>query len=233
MEPTAKEREILFTDLGLMHYNQALSRQIETRDEKLKNPHLPDHLFFVEHPPVFTFGKNGGRENLMVSDAFLDQNGVETVQTRRGGNITYHGPGQAVLYPVIDLNRAGIGVADFVTGLEEIMKNTLLYFNLKAGRDARNHGIWINNSKIGSIGLAIKKGISMHGLALNINPDLTPFSWVNPCGLKDVSITSVEKELSGTNLHITDISMAAVKEKLIDNFCNTFNIQVIADQAHV
>ncbi len=120
---------------------------------------------------------------------------MDIVKTDRGGNITWHGPGQAVLYPVIDLEKNRIGVKDFVHGLEEIMKLTADDFNIKADRNKKNHGIWVGNSKIGSVGISIKKGISMHGIALNINPDLEAFSWIHPCGLNDISMTSLKKEL--------------------------------------
>jgi lipoate-protein ligase B len=215
-----------------MDYCRALDIQNQIRSEKILNPDLPDQLLFVEHPPVFTFGKNGGRENLRVSDDFLSKQGVQTVQTDRGGNITYHGPGQAVLYPIIDLNRANIGVADFVYGLERVMLDVCRKFDVKAGRDERNHGLWIGSDKIGSVGLSIKHGISIHGLALNIQPDLTPFSWINPCGLENVSITSVKKELDGSGKNSSQLSMDAVRDNLFACFCKTFNFSIAGEKEH-
>lgn len=204
--PDKKKRFAVFKDLGVLEYNKALELQTQTiesiKAETRAYPcSLPDQkdiketVFFVEHPSVFTLGKRGGLDNLIVSKGFLSSRNTDIVMTDRGGNITWHGPGQAVLYPVIDLEKNRIGVKDFVHGLEEIMKLTLDDLNVKAGRSQINHGIWVGNSKIGSVGISIKKGISMHGLALNINPDLEPFSWINPCGLNDISMTSLEKEL--------------------------------------
>ncbi len=201
-----KKRFALFKDLGVLEYNKALALQIKTIEviqdrAKLSPCSLPDQkysgetVFFVEHPPVFTLGKRGGLENLTVSNEFLNSKNVDIVKTDRGGNITWHGPGQAVLYPVIDLEKNRISVKDFVHGLEEIMKLTASDFNIKADRDRKNHGIWVGNAKIGSVGISVKRGISMHGLALNINPDLEAFSWINPCGLNDISMTSLKKEL--------------------------------------
>ena len=190
-----QKRSAAFIDLGLMEYGRALDRQIKTVQSKINEPRTADHLFFVEHPSVFTLGKRGGLENLVVSEEFLAKQGVNVIQTDRGGNITFHGPGQAVLYPVIDLEKNKIAVKDFVFGLEEIMMKTARDFGVSADRDDRNHGVWVNNAKIGSVGISVKKGVSFHGLAMNISLDLTPFTWINPCGLSNVSMTSIQQEL--------------------------------------
>ena len=223
----------VFQDLGVLEYRLALGHQKETRNAKIQDRAIPDHLFFVQHPPVFTFGRNGGQENLMVSEAFLHTRGVDTVQTDRGGNITYHGPGQAVLYPVFDLEHARIGVTDFVYGLEEIMGRTAQDFGVAINRDPRNHGMWKGSQKIGSVGLSIRHGISIHGLALNVSLDLTPFSWINPCGLSRVSMTSLENELRKTQTKAVHIPMQAVKEKLVTYFCRVFDFDLIRETAHV
>lgn len=219
---------ILFRDLGLVAYHKALAVQTRVRDKKMADPALPDQLIFVEHPSVFTFGRNGGRENLIRSDGFLNEKGVDLVQTDRGGNITYHGPGQAVLYPIMDLERARIGVAGFVQGLEEVMLNTVGEFGIRAGRDNKNHGLWVGSRKIGSVGLSIKRGISIHGLALNINLDLTPFSWINPCGMADVMMTSLQQELGGD-----PVSMAEIRDAFIRQFGRVFNVNVEQEAVHV
>lgn len=224
---------VLISDLGTLPYQEVLDYQLSLRDKKMNDSDFPDYLLFVEHSPVFTFGKNGGRENLMVSPEFLQQQGVDMVDTTRGGNVTYHGPGQIVLYPIIDIGRARIGVSDFVNGLEEIMIFTLAQFGVIANRDPKNHGIWIGPQKIGSVGLSIKKGISIHGLALNINMDLTPFSWVNPCGLKDVSMTSLKHALSDQNKDEETPSMAEIKEKMISGFGQIFNLPVKESKDYV
>ena len=187
-------RSCVFFNLNTQDYKRTLDLQLAALAAKIQVPETPDHLFFVEHPRVFTLGRRGGQEHLMVSEEFLLSQGVQIIQTDRGGNITFHGPGQAVLYPVMDLTRAKIGVADFVHGLEEIMKLTVSDFGIVADRDPQNHGLWVGRKKIGSVGISIKRGISMHGLALNVCPDLTPFSWINPCGLENVAMTSIAME---------------------------------------
>ena len=228
-----KDSPLVFRDLGVLEYNRALALQIDARERKIADPALPDPLFFVEHPPVFTLGKNGGRENLMVSDDFLDHKDVAVIQTDRGGNITYHGPGQAVLYPVIDLEKAKIGVADFVYGLEEIMQQITLKYGIQADRNARNHGLWVGSRKIGSVGLAIKRGVSIHGLALNVKPDLTPFSWINPCGMENVPITSVKAELKAAGRQTEVLSMDEIRDDFVTCFCRLFGFKSVPENAHV
>ncbi|MCG8634933.1 MAG: lipoyl(octanoyl) transferase LipB [Desulfobacterales bacterium] len=226
-------RSCEFIDLGILEYTRALALQQETLAAKIEDPALPDRLFFVQHPPVYTLGRRGGRENLVVSESFLDAKGINIVQTDRGGNITYHGPGQAVLYPVVDLERARIGVADFVFGLEEIMKQTAADYGIIADRDQRNHGLWVPYSKngaakIGSVGLSVKKGISIHGLAMNISPDMTPFTWINPCGMANVAMTSLAKELEGSDT--LPIPMARIRDKFADYFCDRFNFESVEEE---
>ena len=218
-----RERTCVFQDLGILEYRRTLELQEATRSAKIEDPSQADRVFFVQHPSVFTLGKRGGLENLMVDKKFLEEKGIQTVQTDRGGNITYHGPGQAVLYPVVDLERARIGVADFVEGLEELMMRTAAHFGIEAKRDAKNHGLWVKNKKIGSVGLSIKHGISIHGLALNFTLDLTPFTWANPCGMSDISMTSIQEELKQMG-HSTDpLDMAEVTHCFKTHFCEIFN----------
>ncbi len=145
----SRSRAGVFQDLGLLEYTRALNFQETARREKIEDRTRPDKIFFVQHPFVFTFGRNGGKENLTVSEAFLKERGVALVQTDRGGNITCHGPGQAVLYPVVDLEQAKIGVRDFVYGLEEIMGQTAKDFGVSIHRDPRNHGMWKGSKKSG------------------------------------------------------------------------------------
>jgi lipoyl(octanoyl) transferase len=225
-------RTCVFHNLQVLEYRRALALQVEARNAKIQDRSLPDQLFFVQHPPVFTFGKRGGKENLMKSDVFLEQQGIDMVQTDRGGNITYHGPGQAVLYPVVDLDRACIGVADFVYGLEEIMGRTAEDFGVAINRDPRNRGMWKGSRKIGSVGLSIRRRISIHGLALNVSLDLTPFSWINSCGLSQVAMTSLQQELQISQKRDISVSMDAVKEKFVTYFCRLFHFQLIRETTH-
>ena len=167
----------------------------------------------------------------MVSENFLLSRGIDLVQTDRGGNITFHGPGQAVLYPIIDLEQARIGVADFVHGMEEIMKQTVYEFGIQAERSKKNHGLWVGDRKIGSLGLSIKRGISTHGLALNVCPDLTPFSWINPCGLANVTMTSIALEQGRKYKPSQDQAvMERVSQSFIHHFSTIFNFTISKSQ---
>lgn len=217
------KRSAVAIDLKQMDYGRALTLQVTTVQSKIRDRSIEDHLFFVEHPKVFTLGKRGGRENLTVSEKFLADRSINIFQTDRGGNITYHGPGQAVLYPVIDLEKCRIGVKDFVFGLEEVMRQTAADFGVSAKRDSRNHGLWIQNAKIGSVGISIKKGVSFHGLAMNIFTDLTPFSWINPCGLTDVGMTSIAKELPAGH---QAPDMSRVRDLFLSHFSNIFDYTI-------
>lgn len=169
-----------------------------------------DMLLLLEHPSVFTMGRRGGLGNLTVPETFLRQKGIDVVQIERGGDITYHGPGQMVGYPIIDLRRHNLSVVDFVAKLEAIMIRTAGAFGVKAGLDSRNRGVWVGNCKLGSIGIAVRRGITFHGFALNVNTDLTPFGWVNPCGLEGVGVTSLAGE-KGAPLPMRDVRSAACR----------------------
>lgn len=221
-------RSCLFLDLNTLEYARALDLQQTLLAAKLTSHLELDRLLFVEHPPVFTLGRRGGRENLTVSEAFLGSRGIEIIQTDRGGNITFHGPGQAVLYPIIDLGRARIGVADFVYGLEEIMRLTVQEFGIQARRDGKNHGLWVGDSKIGSVGISVKKGISIHGLALNVCPDLEYFSWINPCGLENVAMTSLVREAKPDCLGDQNL-MGLVCQSFVHYFSTLFDYTVIRE----
>ena len=177
-----------------------------------------DMILMLEHPSVFTLGRRGGAENLLVTEAFLEQSGIAVTQVERGGNITYHGPGQLVVYPIVDLEAAGISVVEFVEALEQVMLLTVERWGIKAERNSVNRGIWVGDKKMGSIGIALRKGISFHGLALNVNLDLAPFSWIQPCGLQDVRMTSVEQELPGK------VSMPDVRNVLKEKIEFVFEI---------
>ena len=185
--------EWLAIDLPRTDYDRAQALQERCVAAKHAGRLSSDLMLLLEHPPVFTLGRNGGRENLMVSDAFLHGAGVSVRSSERGGNITYHGPGQIVGYPVLDLQRAHLGVTDYVTALEELMIAVAAEWGVAAQRDPRNRGVWVNGAKVGSIGLCLRHGMTFHGFALNVNNDLTPFEWVNPCGLAGIHMTSLAR----------------------------------------
>jgi len=193
-----KSNAALCVELSLIDYEKALNLQRSIVEAKKGERLKQDVLLLLEHNPVFTIGRRGGKRNLMVSEAFLFEKRISLFQVERGGDITYHGPGQLVAYPIMDLKRRKIKVIEFVEKLEEIMIRTARDWDIHAGRDPRNRGVWVENSKLGSIGISVTRGISFHGFALNVNADLEPFTWINPCGLDGITITSIEREIGET-----------------------------------
>ena len=198
-------------DLGMLDYNEAWKLQGDIVSARVNGIIDTDIILFLEHPAVFTLGRRGGLDHLLVSEEFLKTSGIPIVHVERGGNITFHGPGQLVAYPIVNLKARSFGVVDFVEALEEIMLASVRTWGIAAERNPANRGIWVGNNKMGSIGLAIRKGISFHGLALNVNIDLTPFSWIQPCGLQGVCMTSMKQELGG-ELSMDDVCAALKKQ---------------------
>ncbi len=192
--PGIDGRRADFCNLGQMAYGGTYALQVELAARRRRGDLEHDLFLAVEHPPVFTLGRRGGREHLGVSEAFLASRGIGLVPIERGGEITYHGPGQLVVYPILDLRRARLRIGEYVYRLEEVMRRLAEDFGVSAGRDERNRGVWVGNNKLGSIGIAIRHGISFHGMALNVNVDLVPFAWINPCGLRDIGMTSLSLE---------------------------------------
>lgn len=215
-QATRKPRPCLWQDLGLIDYEKARKLQLGLVEDKYQDRSLPDQVLTLEHAPVFTLGRQGKRDSLLVSDVFLQENGVAICQAERGGDITYHGPGQLVVYPIFDLRRAGLRLTELVHGLEEVMLETAAEFGVMAERSGRNRGVWFGENKLGSIGLAVRHGISFHGLAFNVCLDLAPFSWINPCGLQGVSMTSLQ--LAGRKPVTTDAVRERIKERLQHQF---------------
>ncbi len=209
----------LVVDLQQVSYLAALDLQkllVDARKSKQINSNI---ILFLEHTPVFTLGRRGGKDNLTVSDTFLKDQNIPVVQTERGGNITYHGPGQLVAYLIIDLDHQRLSVEDYVTNLETVMLQTAAEFGIDASQNSKNRGIWVNNKKMGSIGIAIRHGITFHGLALNVNLSLVPFQWINPCGMKDVEMTSLKQELK------QELSMESARDILKSKIKHVFGCQ--------
>ncbi len=202
--------------LGLTPYHVAYERQIQLLKKLHKDDREDDVCLILEHPSVFTLGRNGTTEHVTVSESFLQERDIKLIKIERGGEVTYHGPGQTVCYPIINLRRRKLSIVEYVHTLEQVMLAVVQHFGIAANRDDRNHGIWVDNQKLGSVGIAVRHGISYHGLALNVNMDLEPFSWMNPCGLHGVSMTSMEKQ-SGQAVDIK-----AVGSVMAEEFANAF-----------
>jgi lipoyl(octanoyl) transferase len=223
---------IKYIDLGLTEYGTAWNFQKKLFDKSLEikktGQKLPDnYLIFCEHPHVFTLGKSGSVENLLVDNEELKNKGATFFRIDRGGDITYHGPGQIVGYPVLDLSQFNMGVKDYVHSLEETIIDFLINYKIKAERLEGATGVWLdaiknsNVRKICAIGVKISRWISMHGFALNVNTDLGFFNYINPCGFIDKGVTSLEKELG------KKAEMDHAKKQLISSFEKVFGAKII------
>jgi len=177
-----------------MAFTRAHELQLEILEARIAGNLKTDTVLLLEHPAVFTMGRRGGYDNLKVSTSFLADSGIRLHHIERGGDITFHGPGQLVLYPVMNLKATGFGVLGFVEKLEEVMVRTAADWGITATRDPRNRGVWVDNNKMGSIGIAVRRGVAFHGMALNVDLSLEPFSWINPCGLAGIGVTSMNLE---------------------------------------
>ncbi len=202
-------------DLGLLDYKEAWAIQLETH-KAVAEGESPATLLLVEHPAVITFGKKGGRENLIVKEDFLVEKGFVLYDIERGGDITYHGPGQLVAYPIFTVGRQ---VRTYLRQLEQVIINLLANYHLTSEGSPGYAGVWVAEEKIASIGVAIKRDVSFHGLALNVNTNLNHFNYIVPCGLVGKRMTSLEK-LTGQQL-----DMDLVKAQLVEQFEELFSQQ--------
>ncbi len=184
----------LAADLGLVPYDPVRELQVGLVAARNAGRLTRNVVLFLEHESVFTLGRRGKTEGLRVTPEFLERACVPVVHVERGGDVTYHGPGQLVAYLIVDLHEARLKVVEFVERLEEVMIRTASGCGVVAERNPRNRGVWVGERKLGSVGIAVRRGISFHGLALNVAPDLAPFQWIHPCGLQDVGVTSLALE---------------------------------------
>lgn len=208
-----------FIDLGKIEYLKALELQTEMFNQKIlkktKNEEVSSDFFICEHPHVYTLGNSGNDTNLLINEKFLKSVNASYVRTNRGGDITYHGPGQLVMYPIIDLDRYKIGTKEYIYRLEYLIIDLLRKYGLSGEISDGNIGVWLdvgkqNERKICSIGVKVSRGITMHGFALNISTDLSYFNHINPCGFTDKGVSSMEKELN------KELHFSVIKQDVLD-----------------
>lgn len=217
--------------LGKYDYKESLDLQfklLKYRQEEKIN----DTLILVEHPHVITLGKNAHKENIIASKGYLEKQGVDVVEINRGGDVTYHGPGQLVGYPIINIKEKKMGIKDFVNHLEEVFIKFLKEkHNIDAVRDDINNGVWVGSDKVTALGLAVKRWVTMHGFAFNIATDLKYFNLIVPCGIQGRGVTTVEK-LIGEKLDFEEESQELLKY-FIDEFGYTSTKQVSLEDLEV
>lgn len=226
-------QKVIFQDLGLTDYFDTWQYQTEIhqklKEEKknINNPNPSHTLIFCEHHAVFTLGRSGSQENLIVSPEYLAENNIQFYKINRGGDITYHGPGQIVGYPIFDLDLFFNDVHKYVRLLEESVIQTLEHYNITGYRESGYTGVWINRGnekrKICAIGVHLSRWISLHGFAFNINTNLDHFNFIIPCGIKDEgkSVTSLEKELGAKQ------NMDEVKHILVNKMSSIFEFDML------
>lgn len=232
------KQTVVFKDLGRMDYQQAWDyqekllqgnvdikkrlREADAGSDVLLVP-TTHHLLLVEHPPVYTLGKSGHMENLLLGDKERSAHGIQFFRTNRGGDVTFHGPGQCVGYPILDLEKFYTDIGRYLRELEEVIIDTLGVFGIAGERSAGETGVWIapgikgQERKICAMGVRCSRWITMHGFALNVNTDLSYFSGIVPCGIQDKQVTSMEKEIGGP------LDMEVVKEQLKRSFEKIFD----------
>ena len=222
-------KKTIFKELGLMPYREAWALQERLHEEvkaaKLQGVDTVNYLLFVEHPHVYTLGKSGDEANMLISAIQLQAKHAEFVKVNRGGDITYHGPGQLVVYPIIDMANFGLGVKDYVDRLEEVVIRTIEEYGIKGERLEGATGVWIEAHtprarKICAIGIRCSLLVTMHGYALNVNTDLNYFHYINPCGFRDKGVTSIAQELG------REISLQEVKERVKHHFVDLFGMEL-------
>jgi lipoate-protein ligase B len=220
------DRKGYIIDLGLIDYKKAWDLQRDLWSRRVKEE-LPDLLLILEHPHVITLGRRGNRSYLIASQEVLDAMAIPIYHVERGGDVTYHGPGQLVVYPILDLRGYEYRLIRYVDQLEEVILRTLKDFGMEGRKDSLNRGVWVNGEKIASLGVTIKRWVSFHGLALNYETDLSYFDLIHPCGLVGKKMTSMEKVLGRKvvreslieriSFHFKDIFERAWEDKKLED----------------
>lgn len=207
-------------DLGLLEYISAYHFQKRLVDFRIRNE-IEDILILTQHPPVITIGKRGSRKNILTSEANLVKKGIRIFEVDRGGDVTLHCPGQLVVYPILDLNHQGKDLYKYLRNLEIIIIQVLNEYGIQGRRVNEHTGVWVDDANIASIGIGCRRWVTFHGFSLNVNPDLTFFSLIKPCGIEDGRITSIG-EICGRDV----ISFERIKEQLIYHFGEVFHLQM-------
>lgn len=213
-----QQQSVSIQDLGLIEYSKAYAIQKEWVHKVIEG-HEPV-IILCEHLPVLTLGRLASQENFLIPQAMIEQKGIQILDIDRGGEVTLHSPGQLVVYPILDLRNYGKDLKRYLYRLEQVAIDLLKDFDILADRFSGRTGAWVGLKKIVSIGIGVKKWVSFHGLAVNVNTDLTLFNLIRPCGLS-VQMTSIAK------LKKEKIDMALVKERLVERFCHHFDLRKV------
>ncbi len=205
--------------LGQIEYREAYELQKALLQERLEGQ-IADTLLLLEHPPTITVGKSGKLDNVLASPAELAGAGVSLIFTDRGGDVTYHGPGQIVGYPILDLRERNRDIHQYVHNLEEVLIRTLADYGIRSGRDHNHAGVWVNDMEIAALGLSVRKWITMHGFALNVNTEMDHFALINPCGFTSKTATSMARLIGH------EVPVDGVTGCLLEHFAEVFEVEL-------
>lgn len=211
--------------MGRVPYGTAWNIQRQMVNKR-RSGQFQDAIILLEHDPIYTIGRAGSRKNIIVPAAKLEDENIMVVEVDRGGDITYHGPGQLVGYPVLDLAMHGRDLHRYVRQLEEVIIRTIGFYNIQGWREQGLTGVWTEKGKIAAIGVGVKGWVSMHGFALNIKPDMKYFKMINPCGITDRPVASME-------MFGVKASLENVADVLIQNFAEVFEIEIISSEEQI
>ena len=235
LKSLSESNNIIVKKLGRFNYadcfeyqkkiqNEIIQIKLDNRNKRIKKI-TPNYLLFVEHDHVYTLGNSGNSENLLFNENILKQKGIEFYKTNRGGDITYHGPGQLVCYPIIDMENFYTDIHRYLRDLEEIIINTLNVLGITASGNSNETGVWIdvgklNERKICAMGIKVSRWVTMHGLALNVNTNLSFFEGIIPCGIRNKGVTSISNELN------KEVKMDLVQKIFTEKFLDQFNATI-------
>jgi lipoyl(octanoyl) transferase len=250
------QKQVIFLDLGTMDYQEAWDKQEQllqanvVAKSSLRNIEIlenssekndffsgdeittTNYLLFVEHPPVYTLGKSGHLENLLITEEQRMVKGIQFFKINRGGDITFHGPGQIVGYPILDLEKFYTDIGKYLRNIEEVIILTLREYGIQGQRSTGETGVWIDadvpgkERKICAIGVRCSRWITMHGFAFNVNTDLDYFNHIIPCGIRNKKVTSLQNELG------IEVSLEEVKEKIRKNFRDVFEVEMLSEEKY-
>lgn len=215
MQMAVEKRRLEILDLGRRGYGPVFDIQ-EQKVEDRREGRIADTLILVEHDPVYTMGCNADDRNVLLTAEELAAKGIELFRTTRGGDVTYHGPGQLVGYPILDLGKERANVVRYVKNLEDTLIRVLACYGVEGTTDRKNRGVWVENNKIAAIGVRIARSVTMHGFALNVSPNLADYSGIIPCGISGKGITSLDRLVPG-------VLMDDVKNNVIKCFREVFS----------
>lgn len=213
-------RRCLLVNLGLVEYGEASRLQREIAAARVAGA-LPDTLVLLQHPPVLTLGRRANRSNILVPSELLERQGISVFETSRGGDVTYHGPGQLVGYPIVGLRDLGLGPSDYVHTLERVIIDLLGKLGLEGRRVRSFVGVWVGDEKVAAIGVSVSRGVTNHGFAINVDPDLSHFRLINPCGITDKGVTSISRLLG------RPVSVAGVWPHLVESFASHLSMKMV------